>query len=78
MESDKEGASTTDGNVMEQSESGNTNDSDPEKGENRIDAVEELKTVNTIQELESIIPYAAWYVQPTANAEVGLPSANYC
>ena len=28
-------ASTTDGNIMEQSESGNTNNSDPEKGEHR-------------------------------------------
>ena len=32
MESNEDGASTIDGNAMEQSEPGDTNDVDPEKG----------------------------------------------
>ena len=53
MESNEEGASTTDNNVMELSESGNTNNSDLEKREDRVHIVQELETVDTSQELES-------------------------
>ena len=53
MESNEEGASTTDSNVIEQSESWNTNNSDPEKREDRVHIVQELEAVNTSQELES-------------------------
>ena len=53
VESDEEGASTTDSNIMELSESGDTNNSDPEKREDRVQTAQELKTVDNSQELES-------------------------
>ena len=46
MESDEEGASTTDSNVMELSKSGNTNNPDAEKREDRVHTVQELETVS--------------------------------
>ena len=53
VESDEEGASTTDGNVMELSESGDTNNSDPEKREDRVHTAQELETVDNSQGPES-------------------------
>lgn len=48
------GVSTTDGNVMGQSESGDASDSDPEEGEARVDtAVQELETVDITLEPKS-------------------------
>ena len=53
MESDEEGASEIDSNVMELSKSGDTNNSDLEKREDRVHTAQELETVDNSQEQES-------------------------
>ena len=53
VESNEDGASKIDGNAVEQRESGDTNDVDPEKGEDRVDTGQELETDDTTQKLKS-------------------------
>ena len=53
VESNEDSASTIDGNAMKQRESGDTNDVDPEKGEDRVDTGQELETVDTTHKLKS-------------------------
>ena len=48
-----------DGNAVEQRESGDTNDVDPEKGEDRVDTGQELETVDTTRPEAELSPQAS-------------------